>query len=296
MAGFVLLIESTEYVLVSASVELGSIKTEEVGKYLRTPLTYKVRADGGEKLMAEMGLGFTTQIVESLQQSLDISRVKSRRQQGQDVSYLESWDVIDAANNIFGFDQWTTRIVDVKVEDLGIWAIVEVKVRGVTREDVGFNAYAVAEGKAPTKRAMETSLKGAVSDAMKTSVSGLSGRNSAMTSMTKRTKIEPITRDASVTATGNPGASGTTGSPATGRPVANSASPMELKPTNLAEKFSVANRQSFGSMSSATILIGISFCGTSWIPRRCKRTLIPAGRRWERLTHFTNTLRTWASR
>ena len=117
--------------------------------------------------MAEMGLGFTTQIVESLQQSLDISRVKSRRQQGQDVSYLESWDVIDTANNIFGFDQWTTRIVDVKVEDLGIRAIVEVKVRGVTREDVGFNAYAVAEGKAPTKRAMETSLKGAVSDAMK---------------------------------------------------------------------------------------------------------------------------------
>ena len=38
----------TEYVLVSASVELGSIKTEEVGKYLRTPLTYKVERMEGK--------------------------------------------------------------------------------------------------------------------------------------------------------------------------------------------------------------------------------------------------------
>lgn len=109
----------------------------------------------------------TQEMVDQLSQELDQSRVKSRTESGQTLSYLEAWDVIDKANEIFGFDGWTTEIVKVEAQKLGAMAVVRVRVAGIVREDVGFNAYAVSGDNPPTKKAMDTSLKGAVSDALK---------------------------------------------------------------------------------------------------------------------------------
>ena len=94
--------------------------------------------------------GFDQGMVNRLNQELDQSRVKSRTERGATLSYLEAWDVIDTANDIFGFDGWSSRITDISVVgNLGVRATMEVNVLGVKREDVGFQAFAVQAGKEP---------------------------------------------------------------------------------------------------------------------------------------------------
>lgn len=88
--------------------------------------------------------------------------------------YVESWKVIELANSIFGFDGWSSNIVDITpdfIESIsggkfrvGVTAVVKVTLPGSTfHEDVG---YGMAENK-NKGIAIENAKKEAVSDARK---------------------------------------------------------------------------------------------------------------------------------
>jgi DNA recombination protein Rad52 len=48
-----------------------------------------------------------------LEKPLDRSKVKSRRQGGVNVSYIEGWHAISEANRIFGFDGWSRNTMEI---------------------------------------------------------------------------------------------------------------------------------------------------------------------------------------
>ena len=109
----------------------------------------------------------TTEQIEKLKRPLAASRVKSRSQSGRAVSYLEGYDVIDAANDIFGFDGWSYFVKS--IEPLGgdekrrlYQAVVTVTVGNAARADVG---HGISAG--DSSEAQETAIKGAVTDALK---------------------------------------------------------------------------------------------------------------------------------
>ena len=118
----------------------------------------------------------TPEIKALLEQPLDAARVKHRDAgRGQTVPYLEGYDVIDAANRIFGFDGWSYEVESVglastfavtrrgaKVEVTLYEARVKVTALGVTRLDVGTN---LTSDDRPESH--DTSIKGAVTDALK---------------------------------------------------------------------------------------------------------------------------------
>ena len=62
------------------------------------------------------------------------------------MSYLETWDVIATANQIFGYDGWTYAVQKIESDQLGVQAIVMVRAGGVIRSDVGYCAYAIRQG------------------------------------------------------------------------------------------------------------------------------------------------------
>lgn len=55
-------------------------------------------------------MSFTPKQITDLSAPLDRARVKSRKQGGGRVSYIESWHAESEANRIFGFDGWDTVI------------------------------------------------------------------------------------------------------------------------------------------------------------------------------------------
>src|SRR6185295_6119469 len=59
-------------------------------------------------------MSFSADTKAALAAKLPSSAVKSRKQGGRDVSYIEGWHAIDEANRIFGFDGWTRETVDIK--------------------------------------------------------------------------------------------------------------------------------------------------------------------------------------
>ena len=104
---------------------------------------------------------------EELKKPLGADRVKERNQSGRMVSYIEGYDVIDAANRIFGFDGWSMEVKYVQPAEATTnrsvyQAIVGVHVGSAYREDIG---HGIAAGDSP--EAHETAMKGAVTDAMK---------------------------------------------------------------------------------------------------------------------------------
>ena len=54
---------------------------------------------------------FSKEQVDFLKQPIDPKAVSSREQKGMQLSYLESWYVINEANRIFGFDGWWSETV-----------------------------------------------------------------------------------------------------------------------------------------------------------------------------------------
>ena len=65
------------------------------------------------------------------------------------VAYVESWKAIELANSIFGFDGWSSQIVDITpdfIEEpkagkyrVGVTAVVKVMLKdGTFHEDVGY--------------------------------------------------------------------------------------------------------------------------------------------------------------
>mgnify|MGYP005820683443 CR=1 FL=1 len=57
---------------------------------------------------------FDEQQKAALSAPLSSAFVKTRKQGGREVSYIEGWKVIEEANRIFGFDGWTRETIDVK--------------------------------------------------------------------------------------------------------------------------------------------------------------------------------------
>lgn len=110
---------------------------------------------------------FTPEQIEMMNAPLDPSRIEHRRKAGLQLSYVESWSAIATANRILGYDGWSYTVD--RLEPHGeVWiALVTVIVHGpqggsISRQDVGVSIPAGG-----SKEAMETAIKGAVSDAQK---------------------------------------------------------------------------------------------------------------------------------
>ncbi len=117
---------------------------------------------------------FTPEQIEALKQPLSGERVKQRRQSGRLVSYLEGYDVIDSANELFGFDGWSYSVLDVqyvRMGDIGFYqATIKVQVGSVERTDVGFCDVAFQRDRgldSAIADAFGTAMKGAVTDGLK---------------------------------------------------------------------------------------------------------------------------------
>ncbi|GAV54088.1 hypothetical protein ZYGR_0AK05900 [Zygosaccharomyces rouxii] len=95
------------------------------------------------------------------------------------VAYIEGWKVINLANQIFGFNGWSTEVKSVMVDFLderqgrfciGCTAIVRVTLdNGTYREDIG---YGTVENERRKSAAFERAKKSAVTDALKRSLRG----------------------------------------------------------------------------------------------------------------------------
>ena len=122
---------------------------------------------------------FDKKQLDILNQELDISRIKTREKGNISLSYIEGFDVIDTANLIFGYGNWSysiSKLEQVSQEQnqnqnqvICYKAIVQVLVHSenhtldVSREDVGFGT-GVAKTQAD---AHEGAAKEAVTDALK---------------------------------------------------------------------------------------------------------------------------------
>jgi len=122
---------------------------------------------------------FTDKQNQVLAYELDSSRIKSRSKGNVSLSYLEGFDVIETANKIFGYGNWSYNISTLEQVSqeqnhnqnnvICYKAIIQIKVhdiqhsKSVTREDVGFGT-GIAKTLAD---AHEGGAKEAVTDAIK---------------------------------------------------------------------------------------------------------------------------------
>ncbi|KAG2059564.1 hypothetical protein BDR06DRAFT_905002 [Suillus hirtellus] len=95
---------------------------------------------------------------------------------GPKLTYAEGWKIINIANEVFGFNGWSSQIVNMTTDymdyneeskrcNVGVSCIVRVTLRcGVFHEDVGYGAAENAKGKS---QAIDKSKKEAVTDAVK---------------------------------------------------------------------------------------------------------------------------------
>lgn len=118
---------------------------------------------------------FSKEVTDQLAAPLDASRVATR-EGGRDMSlsYLLGYDVIDAANRIFGYAGWGLEVKEVRELREGWYvAVVTVGVadedgRLVTRSDVGFGAALPNKNGGPLSNdEVDKAVKSAVTDAMK---------------------------------------------------------------------------------------------------------------------------------
>lgn len=122
---------------------------------------------------------FTKEQLETLNSELESNRVRNRIKGNLTLSYLEGFDLLETANFIFGFGNWSYKITTLEQVSqeynqnenvvLCYKAIVEVKVfnsthdKFIQREDVGFGT-GIAKTLAD---ANENASKEAVTDALK---------------------------------------------------------------------------------------------------------------------------------
>ena len=125
---------------------------------------------------------FNDKQMKALQSELSADRIKVRDKANIKLSYLEGFDIIDTANNIFGYGNWAYTISSLEQVSQEVnanqnvvicyKAIVKVDVYGIdhstmiSRQDVGFGT-GVARNLAD---AHENSAKEAVTDALKRSL------------------------------------------------------------------------------------------------------------------------------
>lgn len=112
-------------------------------------------------------------IIKELDKPLDKSRIKLKQIGGRDdAQYLESYDVIDTANRIFGYGNWGITVTWRETREVGektvCMAAVMLQVRDcMMTEDVGMVIARQTKGEALMPGGLEMAWKGAVSDAMK---------------------------------------------------------------------------------------------------------------------------------
>lgn len=131
---------------------------------------------------------FTKEQIAKLKAPLDGGKVKTRSQSGATFSYLEGWQVIDFANEVFGFDGWNRQtvmlqessrdLVTIKKqnyktqqwEEQQQWRVsyiakVRITVGDVLREGTGFGSG--SSKPEDIGSAIEGAIKEAETDAMK---------------------------------------------------------------------------------------------------------------------------------
>jgi len=125
---------------------------------------------------------FNDNQIKTLNQELDSSRIKSRTKGNVNLSYLEGFDIIETANRVFGYGNWSytiTKLEQVSQEKnqndnivVCYKAIVKVSIQNtdhskeISREDVGFGT-GIAKILAD---AHENSAKEAITDSLKRSL------------------------------------------------------------------------------------------------------------------------------
>jgi DNA recombination protein Rad52 len=112
-----------------------------------------------------------------LERPLSPDRIKQRSQSGMKLSYIEGWDAIQKANEIFGYGEWSYEII--KLDCLGTrehskdskkgWhtaylAVVQVQALGRSFDEVGYGDSTVY---GPELTGHEMAAKEAVTDALK---------------------------------------------------------------------------------------------------------------------------------
>lgn len=116
---------------------------------------------------------FTPDQLTALKAPLGSSHVKTRKQAGRELSYVEGWWAIAEANRIFGFDGWHRETVDIKrlgdpYEKDEKWRVafmakVRITVGTIVREGCGYGSGIDRD----LGSAHESALKEAETDAMK---------------------------------------------------------------------------------------------------------------------------------
>jgi len=122
-------------------------------------------------------MGFDNNQIKQLSAPLDPKRISNRKQGGTQLKYLEGWDDIAKANEIFGFDGWQRGITNLdKIIDrtfkkdgkdgieVGYLCVYWVDVDGQRVGDVG---YGTGISYGSPNAAHELAVKEAVTDAMK---------------------------------------------------------------------------------------------------------------------------------
>lgn len=120
---------------------------------------------------------FKPEQTKALEAPLDARHVRTRRQAGRDLSYIEGWHAIKEANRIFGFGAWDRRLLELRplmepYQTNGKWRVsymaqVEITVRAdgdiVVRHGCGYGSGIAQD----LGDAHESALKEAETDAMK---------------------------------------------------------------------------------------------------------------------------------
>lgn len=94
---------------------------------------------------------FTDDQKAALSKKLDPTHIAQRRQGGQSLDYVEGWYCEHTANEIFGFDGWSTEVLDLRENCeptqnnngnfiVSFRATVRVTAGGVIRDGVGFGS------------------------------------------------------------------------------------------------------------------------------------------------------------
>lgn len=114
-----------------------------------------------------------------LKKNLTREHLRSRTAFGNNqVLYIEGWQAIEIANNIFGYDGWSSKNYDMKEEyrevkeergykvySLSYTCMCRITLNnGVYHEDIGFGS---TDGMRNLGKAIEKAKKGAVTDALK---------------------------------------------------------------------------------------------------------------------------------
>ena len=123
---------------------------------------------------------FDDKVLELLTAPLAPERISTRKQGGTELKYLEGYDIIDTANQIFGFDGWKYEPLEIDILKNGMGQIAKAKVKvevwdgvklqWISRADVGLNPIVISVAKGETEpkpEALDMAIKGAVTDAMK---------------------------------------------------------------------------------------------------------------------------------